>query len=78
MISYAVQRSDFGAVFFVKTRQRAGMIVIPIDDATRKRIGTNSGVLVRIVVDGSPAFIADIFPGRSNNDLSLESGWTNH
>jgi hypothetical protein len=63
MMPYAVERSDFGAVFFVRTRQRAGMIVVPIDDATRKRIGTNSGVLVRIVVDGSPAFIADIFPG---------------
>jgi C-terminal processing protease CtpA/Prc len=63
MMPYSVQRSDFGAVYFVKTRQRVGIIAAPLDDATRKRIGTNSGVIVRIVVDGSPAFVADIFPG---------------
>lgn len=63
MIPYSINRSDFGAVFFVKSRARAGIIVVPIDDATRKRIGTNSGLLVRVVVDGSPAFNADIFPG---------------
>ncbi|HEY3658420.1 MAG TPA: PDZ domain-containing protein [Steroidobacteraceae bacterium] len=63
MMPYAVARSDFGAVFFVKTRTRAGIITAPLDDATHKRLGTNSGVLVRFVVDGSPAFVADIFPG---------------
>src|SRR5258706_15588138 len=61
MMPYAVARSDFGAVFFVKTRTRAGIITAPLDDATHKRLGTNSGVLVRFVVDGSPAFVADIF-----------------
>jgi hypothetical protein len=63
MMPYSIQRSDFGAVYFIKTRQRVGIIAAPLDDAIRKRIGTNSGVLVRIVVDGSPAFVADIFPG---------------
>jgi hypothetical protein len=63
MMPYSVQRSDFGAVYFVKVRQRVGIIPAPLDDATRKRIGTNSGVFVRLVVDGSPAFVADIFPG---------------
>jgi C-terminal processing protease CtpA/Prc len=63
MMPYSVNRSDFSAVFFVKSRSRAGIIPVPIDDAARKRIGTNSGLLVRVVIDGSPAFNADIFPG---------------
>jgi S1-C subfamily serine protease len=63
MMPYSVQRSDFGAVYFVKVRQRVGIIATPIDETTRKRIGTNSGVFVRLVVEGSPAFGADIFPG---------------
>jgi C-terminal processing protease CtpA/Prc len=63
MMPYSVARSDFGAVFFVKIHTRVGIILAPIDDATRKRLGTNSGLLVRLIVDGSPAFNADIFPG---------------
>jgi hypothetical protein len=63
MMPYSVQRSDFGAVYFVKVRQRVGIIAAPLDEVTRKRIDTNSGVSVRLVVEGSPAFVADIFPG---------------
>src|SRR6202043_3245767 len=63
MMPYSVARSDFGAVYFVKTRQRAGIITLPLDDAAHKRLGTNSGILVRLVVDGTPAFNADVFPG---------------
>lgn len=63
IVPYSVSRSDFGAVFFVKTRTRAGIITVPLDDVTHKRLGTNSGVLARVIVDGSPAFNADIFPG---------------
>jgi len=63
MMPYSVARSDYGAVYFVKTRQRAGIIAAPLDDAAHKRLGTNSGVLVRLVVDGTPAFNADVFPG---------------
>jgi C-terminal processing protease CtpA/Prc len=70
MVPFSVARSDFGAVFFVKTRARVGIIAAPIDDATRKRLGTNSGILVRLIVDGSPAFNADIFPG----DIVLAMG----
>jgi PDZ domain len=70
MIPYSIARSDFGAVFFVKTRTRVGIIAAPIDEATRKRVGTNSGILARLIVDGSPAFNADIFPG----DIVLAMG----
>lgn len=63
MLPYSNNRADFSAIFFVKSSSRAGVIVVPIDDATRKRIGTNSGLLVRVVIDGSTAFNADIFPG---------------
>ena len=63
MMPYTIARSDFEAVYFAKARQRTGMLMAPLDDATRKRIGTNAGVLVRLLVDGSPAFDADILPG---------------
>jgi hypothetical protein len=63
MMPYQIRRSDFDAVYFVKVKQRVGAVVVPLDDAGRKRIGTNSGMLVRIVVEGSPAFLADVFAG---------------
>jgi S1-C subfamily serine protease len=34
-----------------------------IDDATRARLQTNAGALIKLVVDGSPAARADILPG---------------
>jgi hypothetical protein len=63
MVPIAIQRSDFGALFFAKQKQRFGALVLDLDDATRRRLGSNSGVLVDLVVDGSTAFRADILPG---------------
>ncbi len=34
-----------------------------IDAATRARLQTNAGALIKVVVDGSPAARADILPG---------------
>jgi len=63
MMPYSMARSDFGAVFFAKIRPRCGVFVNALDDETRKRLQTNSGVRVIAVVDGSPAFLADVLPG---------------
>ncbi|MDP1692822.1 MAG: PDZ domain-containing protein [Burkholderiaceae bacterium] len=63
LIPYSVTRSDYVAVYLAKIKQRIGLYVKPLDDDTRRAIGTNSGVVVAVVVDGSPAFSADVFTG---------------
>lgn len=63
MMPYTVDRSDFNALFFAKTRGRVGIIPEPIDDETRRRLQTNAGVRVLLVTEGSPAFKADVLPG---------------
>jgi len=76
MIPYSIARSDFGAAFFAKSKTHTGIFAAPLDDATKQRIGSNKGVLVQAVVDGSPAFQADVLPGdvvQSINDESTSS-----
>jgi tetratricopeptide (TPR) repeat protein len=63
MMPYSIARSDFAAIFFAKFRSRAGLFTEPLDDDTRRRLQTNSGVKVLVVSDGSPAFHADVVPG---------------
>jgi hypothetical protein len=70
MIPYSIERSEFGAVFLAKTKGRLGVLVAALDDATRKRLETNQGVIVQGVVEGTPAFAADIIPG----DVLLKIG----
>jgi len=60
---YNIQRSDFSAVYFVKRRARLGVMYGLIDAPTRARLQTNAGVLIKVVVDGTPAARADILPG---------------
>lgn len=61
-IPYTVNRADFNAVYFVKMKTRIGFFAEPLDDEMRKRLEKNSGVRVGVVVEGSPAFEADILP----------------
>lgn len=73
MMPYSVQRSDFAAVFFAKVRSRLGLYFnksSQVDVATRKRLGTNAGLKVFEVIEGSPAFLANVFPG----DILLSIG----
>ena len=62
-IPFRVQHGQFRAVYFVKAKQRIGLYPIPLDDQTKRQLETNAGVRVEIVVEGSPAFNADILPG---------------
>jgi hypothetical protein len=63
VIPESVARSDFSAVFFAKTKARLGIFAGPVDDETRKRLRTKAGVMVLVVVEGTPAFLADVLPG---------------
>jgi hypothetical protein len=55
MMPYSVRRDDFLAVYFVKVRPHLGVDYGVIDPATRNRLQTNAGALVKVVVDGTPA-----------------------
>lgn len=63
MVPYSVERSDYSIVFFAKSRVMVGIVAVPIDDATRRRLETNAGLRVEVVVDDSPAFHANVLPG---------------
>lgn len=63
MLPYTIARADFGALYFARTRSRLGLYVRALDDSTRLRLQTNSGVRVIVVIENSPAFEADVLPG---------------
>lgn len=63
MYPYSVDRADFSAFFFARLRWRLGLYVDPLTDTERTLLQSNSGVRVRLVIEGTPAFDADILPG---------------
>lgn len=62
-IPISVQRSDFGAVFFIKQKFGLGLFIRDLNDQERQDLQTNKGVVARVVVDETPAFNADILVG---------------
>lgn len=62
-IPYTVNRSDFNAIYFVKVKPRIGFIAEPLNDEAKRMLQSNSGVRIAIVVEGSPAFEANVLPG---------------
>lgn len=62
-IPMTVNRSDYGAVYFVKQRFSFGAFTRDLNDSERRELETNLGAVVIVVVDESPAFYADILTG---------------
>ena len=62
-IPRTVDRSDYGAVYFVKQKFAFGAFTRDLNDTERRALETNQGAVVLTVVDGTPAFMADILPG---------------
>jgi membrane-associated protease RseP (regulator of RpoE activity) len=58
-----VHRTDYAAVYFIKRKWIFGANLRNLDDSERQELQTNRGAVVRVVVDGSPAYNADILPG---------------
>jgi S1-C subfamily serine protease len=58
-----VHRRDYGAVYFVKPRFPLGVFLRDLNDSERQELQSNKGATVRLVVDGTPAFDADILVG---------------
>jgi len=63
MIPITVNRSDYGAAYFVKRKWSFGAMWRDLNDSERQELESNKGVYVRLVVDDSPAFLADVLPG---------------
>lgn len=62
-IPYSFNRSNYLAIYLAKIKPRLGTYFKNLDDQERQTIGSNSGVVVTIVVNQSPAFNANILPG---------------
>lgn len=60
---YSVRRYDYVASFWVKVRPQFGAHVRDLNDELRQRYERNRGVVVDIVIKGSPAYEADVLPG---------------
>ncbi|MBD9612225.1 PDZ domain-containing protein [Pseudomonas sp. PDM02] len=62
-IPVTVNRSDYGAIYFVKGRFRIGAFVRNLNDLERQQLETNQGVVITTIVDDSPAYRADVLTG---------------
>ncbi|MGO4703243.1 PDZ domain-containing protein [Dyella sp. 2RAB6] len=74
-------RFDYAAVFLIKRKYAFGALFRQITDEERKAVQTNGALEVKLVVDGTPAFKADIFPGDiivSVDGQPLSSSETEH
>lgn len=62
-IPITIHRSDYGAVYFIKAKWGFGVMWRDLNDSERQELQTNKGIYVRLVVDNTPAFYADVLPG---------------
>lgn len=63
-IPYSVDRYDYGATYWRKTRRGGlGVIITELSTADRQRIGSNKGTRIMAITKGSAAFDADILEG---------------
>lgn len=62
-IPITTYRHEYVAAYMAKFRYRLGASCEDLPDDVRQNMGSNSGCLVKFVVDGSPAFNADIIGG---------------
>ncbi|MEX3791292.1 PDZ domain-containing protein [Paraburkholderia sp. BR14374] len=64
IVPMTVHRANYYAGYWVKQKPAVpGVVFNPLTPEQHRAIGTNSGLLVRVVVIGSPAYKADIFKG---------------
>lgn len=62
-VPITVNRSNYGAIYFIKQRFTLGVFTRDLTDSERQALQSNKGVVISTVVDGSPAFEADLLVG---------------
>jgi S1-C subfamily serine protease len=64
MVPVTINKYEWGATFWRKaTNPILGVHALPLTDELRQRLQRNTGVLVKYVVENSPAFRANILEG---------------
>jgi hypothetical protein len=61
--TYTELRSNFTALYFIKTWLQTGIYTMPITDAERRQLASGRGVKVKAVVQDSPAAAAGLQEG---------------
>jgi PDZ domain len=77
-IPFSVSKYDYGATYWIKNKPPIlGILPKELTQEAHKRIGSNKGLLVDVVIKGSPAFYADIFSGdileKINDDVIFDT-----
>ncbi len=62
-VPITVNRYDYGAIYFVKTRPSFGAYFRDLNDDERRQLQTNKGTVISLIVDGSPAYDSDVLVG---------------
>jgi len=62
-IPLTVNRYNYGAIYYVKRKYIFGANWRDLTDVERSQAQSNSGVYVQSIVDDTPAFVNDFFPG---------------
>src|ERR1039458_3347059 len=65
-IPYSVNRNTFFASYWAKqdvTKLHLGVQCVPLNDELRRKLERNTGVLIAIVLRGTPAFNANVLEG---------------
>jgi len=62
-VPITINRMQYGAAYFVKQRTVLGINGDNLTDSERQELQSNKGVSIRLVVDNSPAFHADLLAG---------------
>lgn len=74
-VPYNVERYDYFATYWVKMKPPSlGIYFDDLTDELRKKVGSNKGIYITVVVKGSPAFNADLLSGdiiRKLNDTEV-------
>ena len=68
-IPITIHKSNYGAGYFIKQKTIIGVQFRDLNDSERKKLQTNKGVVISLVVDESPAFKADLLPGDILNSI---------
>ena len=63
LIPITINRIDYGALYFFKSKFSLGAFFRDLNEAERQELQTNRGAVVRLVVDGTAAFDADLLIG---------------
>jgi hypothetical protein len=71
VVPVTVHRYQYGATFWRKSKPSTlGVLFVNLPDELRKNLQRNTGVLVMLVIDDSPAFKANILPGDVITEMS--------